>query len=70
LAPINLGPDAILSPDGTRLVLVVQNSNGKSQLLTRRLDQAQRMEMRGSEGAYAPFFSPDGQWVGFSQEEN
>jgi len=65
LAPINLGPDAILSPDGTRLVLVVQNSNGKSQLLTRRLDQAQRMEMRGSEGAYAPFFSPDGQWVGF-----
>src|SRR5262249_36852401 len=65
VAPANIGPDAILSPDGTRLVVVAQGSIGKSRLLARRLDEAQRVELRGSEGAYAPFFSPDGQWVAF-----
>jgi Tol biopolymer transport system component len=67
LAPTNVGADAILSPDGTRLVFVAQGSNGKSRLLTRRLDQSQSqsVELRGSEGAFAPFFSPDGQWVAF-----
>src|SRR5262249_23764205 len=65
VAPANIGPDAILSPDGTRLVVVAQGSSGKSRLLTRRLDESQPAELRGSEGAYAPFFSPDGQWVAF-----
>ena len=48
------GADAILSPDGTRLVYVSHN-----RLLTRRLDQPQAAELPGSEGAYGPFFSPD-----------
>jgi serine/threonine-protein kinase len=61
----NVGPDAILSPDGRRLVFVIQGTNGKSRLVTRALDQSQSVELRGSEGAYAPFFSPDGQWVAF-----
>ena len=61
----NVGPDAILSPDGGRLVFVVQGSNGKSHLVTRHVDQSQSVELRGSEGAHAPFFSPDGQWVAF-----
>jgi serine/threonine-protein kinase len=65
VSPANLGPDAILSPDGTRLVVVAQGSTGKSRLLTRRLDESQPVELRGSEGAYAPFFRPDGQWVAF-----
>jgi serine/threonine-protein kinase len=54
------GADAILSPDGTRLVYVSHN-----RLYTRRLDQAQATELPGTEGAYAPFFSPNGQWVAF-----
>jgi serine/threonine-protein kinase len=67
---VDLGPDvslgslaganAILSPDGTRLVYVSRN-----RLLTRRLDQQQATELPGSEGAYAPFFSPDSRWVAF-----
>jgi len=61
----NLGPDAILSPDGTRIVVVVQGSDGRSRLSTRRLEQSQSVELRGSEGAYAPFFSPDSRWVAF-----
>ncbi len=54
------GADAILSPDGTRLVYV-----SKGKLFTRKLDQPKATELAGTEGAYAPFFSPEGQWVGF-----
>ena len=54
------GADAIISPDGTRLVYVSQG-----RLFTRRLDQPNATELAGTQGAYAPFFSPDGQWVAF-----
>ena len=54
------GADAILSPDGTRLLYV-----SRSRLFTRRLDQADATELPGTDGARAPFFSPDGQWVAF-----
>jgi Tol biopolymer transport system component len=58
------GADTILSPDGTRLVYV---SHGR--LFTRRLDQTTATELAGTQGAYAPFFSPDGQWVAFFTTE-
>jgi serine/threonine protein kinase/Tol biopolymer transport system component len=54
------GADAILSPDGTRLVYVSQG-----RLFTRRLDQPNATELVGTQGASAPFFSPDGQWIAF-----
>jgi len=54
------GADAILSPDGNRLAYVSHN-----RLFTRRLDQEQAIELPGTEGADAPFFSHDGQWVAF-----
>ena len=54
------GADEIISPDGTRLVYVSQG-----RLFTRRLDQPNATELAGTQGALAPFFSPDGQWVGF-----
>jgi serine/threonine protein kinase/Tol biopolymer transport system component len=54
------GADAILSPDGTRMVYASQN-----RLFTRRLDQPNATELAGTRGAFAPFFSPDGQWVAF-----
>jgi hypothetical protein len=52
----------VLSPDGTRLVYV---SGTPQRLFTRRLDHAKATELPGTEGAGDPFFSPDGQWVGF-----
>jgi serine/threonine protein kinase/Tol biopolymer transport system component len=61
----NPRPAAILSPDGTRLVFVSQGSDGTHRLFTRRLDQPKAAQLAGTEGAYAPFFSPDGQSVGF-----
>ena len=55
-----VGPSAILSADGTRLVYI---SQGK--LFTRKLDQTNATELAGTEDAFLPFFSPDGQWVAF-----
>jgi Tol biopolymer transport system component/DNA-binding winged helix-turn-helix (wHTH) protein len=54
------GADAILSPNGTRLVYV-----SKSKLFTRQLDQASITELPGTERAEGPFLSPDGQWIAF-----
>jgi serine/threonine-protein kinase len=59
------GPAAILSPDGERMVFVSQGQDGTSRLFTRRLDQPKATPLAKTEGAYAPFFSPNGQWVGF-----
>jgi serine/threonine-protein kinase len=59
------GPSAVLSPDGTRLVYIATGPNGKPQLATRTLDRREATLLSGTEGARDPFFSPDGQWVGF-----
>jgi serine/threonine-protein kinase len=54
------GADAIISPDGNRIAFVSRN-----RLFTRRLDQVETVELPGTEGATAPFFSPDSGWLGF-----
>jgi serine/threonine protein kinase len=54
-----------LSPDGTRIAIIEQEAAGKKRLATRRLDQSQFAPLSGTEGADWPFFSPDGQWIGF-----
>lgn len=38
----------------------------KGQFAIRRLDQDKTTPLAGTEGAIYPFFSPDGQWVAFS----
>jgi serine/threonine-protein kinase len=55
----------IISPDGTRLVFVGSLSGATPRLFTRRLAAATIKELHGTEGAAAPFLSPDGQWVAF-----
>ncbi|MDA2927349.1 protein kinase [Acidobacteria bacterium AH-259-G07] len=59
------GAAAVLSPDGKRLVYVAGSGQAR-QLYVRALDQLEATVVSGTEGAQAPFFSPDGQWVGFS----
>jgi len=61
----NAGPAVIISPDSKRLVFVSQDADGMSRLFRRQLDQPTAVRIPGTERAYAPFFSPDGQWVGF-----
>jgi tRNA A-37 threonylcarbamoyl transferase component Bud32 len=53
-----------MSRDGTEVVFMVRH-DGMSQLYLRRMDQSEAMPLKGSEGGFYPFFSPDGQWVGF-----
>ncbi len=60
-----LGASAILSPDGTTLVFAAQAAGRAPQLFVRKLDQLQAAPLAGTEGATSPFFSPDGQRVGF-----
>jgi Tol biopolymer transport system component/predicted Ser/Thr protein kinase len=70
---VDLGPEAVegvnltaaISPDGARLAFVARGPAGKQRLATRLLDQAQATLLPGTENAADPFFSPDGQWIGF-----
>jgi Tol biopolymer transport system component len=49
-----------ISPDGSKMVYAANQ-----RLYVRSLDALTAAELPGTEGASAPFFSPDGQWVGF-----
>jgi len=63
--PLGRGPAAILSPDGARLAYISTTKAGAPRLYSRRLDQAEARALAGAEDADAPFFSPDGLWIGF-----
>ena len=62
------GAAAILSPQGDRLVYVDGGTSGR-QMWMRNLDQPDAREISGSSEGYHPFFSPDGQWIGFVTRE-
>jgi serine/threonine-protein kinase len=61
-------PVFALSSDGSRLVYAARVGGG-TQLYMRAIDQLAPLPVRGTEGATYPFFSPDGQWLGFSSED-
>ncbi len=58
------GSSAAISPDGTRIVFTATDQ-GRTQLHVRALDQTNSVALPETDGAANPFFSPDGQWVGF-----
>ena len=53
-----------LSPNGAHLAYVAEGEEGR-QLYLRSLDQLETRPVPGTEGAYTPFFSPDGEWIAF-----
>ena len=62
----DFGNDVILSQDGTRIVFVARGSDHVLRLMTLRLSQPRTVVgLPDTDGARAPFFSPDGRWVGF-----
>jgi serine/threonine-protein kinase len=61
-------PVFALSSDGSRLVYAARVRGG-TQLYIRAIDQLEPVPIRGTEGATYAFFSPDGQWLGFSSED-
>jgi Tol biopolymer transport system component len=58
-------PAIAISPDGKNLVYVAIDGSSSQQLYLRPLDRLESKPIAGTEGV-SPFFSPDGQWIGFS----
>jgi tRNA A-37 threonylcarbamoyl transferase component Bud32 len=65
LAGLDGGPAVALSPDGTQLAYVARARGGTQQLYLRAMDSLEAKPIPGTEGATAPLFSPDGQWIAF-----
>jgi serine/threonine-protein kinase len=61
---VDTGPAVVLSPDGRTIAMNVRQE-GTTRLFIRRMDQIAPAPLAGSEQAVNPFFSPDGQQIGF-----
>ena len=57
-------PSIALSPDGT-LIAYIGLHGGATQIFIRAVDSLETRAIPGTEQAVAPFFSPDGQSIGF-----
>ena len=58
--------EVAISPDGTHIVFTTGLGPPRSrQLYLRQLGELKATPLRGTDGGWAPFFSPDGQSVGF-----
>ena len=53
-----------ISPDGSRIVYAAGDRDSQ-ELFLRHLSEEASAPIPGTENAVGPFFSPDGQWVGF-----
>jgi tRNA A-37 threonylcarbamoyl transferase component Bud32 len=62
------GTSLAVSPDGSRLVYLTPGEQ-RGELWSRERDQLHGTRLVGTEGAWHPFFSPDGQRVGFVTDE-
>lgn len=67
-APGEISRGFALSPDGTRLVIeaIVR---GRRRLFLRSLDSDNAAEIDGTDGAEAPFWSPDGRFIAFFADD-
>ena len=58
-------PPVALSPDGKLLVYAAAVNGGRTTLYLRPLDDLDAHPIPATEGASAPFFSPDSRWLAF-----
>ncbi len=65
---VNLSASLAAAPDGSLLAFAAQSSQGTPQLYLRRLGELRAVPLAGTANARNPFFSPDGQWIGFFAE--
>src|SRR5712671_463727 len=64
LTGLENGSAVALFPDGTQFAYVARES-GSQQIYLRAMDSLEARPIPSTEGAANPFFSPDGQWLGF-----
>jgi len=64
-APVASAAQLALSPDGRSLAFVAATKGGPSQVWIRPLDSMQAQPLAGTEGASFPFWSYDGNFIGF-----
>jgi WD40 repeat protein len=57
--------NAVISPDGSRIVFSGADATGTVQLWLRPLDADPAIRLAGTEGGILPFWSPDGRFIGF-----
>ena len=58
-------PNLALSKDGSEIAYVAKKESGIGALYVRSLGSFAAREIPDTEGATAPFFFPDGQWLGY-----
>jgi len=68
-----VGPDAgpvAVSPDGSMITYAGTNAEGRNVLWVRPLDALEPRQLRGTENAMSPFWSPDNRYIGFFSDGN
>jgi eukaryotic-like serine/threonine-protein kinase len=65
-----LNKQAVLSPNGQLVAMVLADDEGRTRLWVRQLDLDRARPLPGTDGAMAPFWSPDNQFLGFFTFEN
>ena len=60
-----VAPPLAISADGEHIAYLAREGEGASGLHVRPLDRYETRLLDGTDNAEAPFFSPDGRWVGF-----
>ena len=68
LAPTLGDPDVAISSDGSRIAYVSFRQSGL-ELFVRSIDRLDPVRLEGVENPRSPFFSPDGNWVGYFDQQ-
>ena len=65
----DFGGAPAFSPDGTMLAFIGVGADGRNRIWVRALKGLTPRVLPGTEGAYLPFWSPDGRSLGFFNQE-
>lgn len=70
LLPNDSSEPVTITPDGSAIVYVAAGDDRKTQLYLRKLGSFEGAPIAGTDDAHSPFFSPNGEWLGFVTTDN